>query len=176
MEAAVHKTKLISEQDLTDHDNLSNLSPCAQLKSVEFHIDDDIFEDILFSDHNGDIEEDVFCLDNQCLNHIYNYQNKLNNELRDLKTINHLLSNSEETKIIIAALQWLADDQQLSGDINKYLTTRNVLVNRESELLKKIELLSKKIPYVACEKSDFHEEIESLRRRACDMVKLYRRI
>lgn len=148
--SVVKESKLISERQTDWRDLTDNSSPCVLLESVEFP-DDDFFTDIVFGEHH-DLEED-----NKCLKYVYRYQRKLNDELRDLKTINHSLTNSEETKIIIDVLRWLADDEKLSKNIEKYIITRNALVQHETELFEKIERLSENISSVMREKSDFHK-------------------
>lgn len=158
--SAVHESKLISVRqtdwrDLTDN----NLSPCVLLESIEFP-SDDLFTDIVFGEHD-DLEKD-----NKCLKYVYGYRQKLNDELRDLKTINRSLTNSEETKFIIDVLRWLAEDEQLSKIIDKYTITRNALAEHELELFEKTKRLSENIPSVISEKSDFHK----FRKRVCEIT------
>lgn len=158
--SAVHESELISERQTDWRDLTDNLSPCVLLESVEFP-DDDLFTDIVFG-------EPPPKKDNECLKYVYGYRQKLNDELRDLKTINRSLTNSEETKIIIDVLRWLADDEQLSKNIDKYTIVRNALVKYELELFEKTKRLSENISSVISEKSDFHK----LRNRVGEIYRL----
>lgn len=139
------------EQPMTENMGWENItrdfSSKVQLKSIEFP------EDNLLKVNINEVLKYRPKMNRDFYDYLCGYQQELNDNLRDLKTINNLLINNGEQQNISGFLYWLVNDKELSDKIDQFVRTKKTIVEHKSAFTNKLAdvadinlTITKKVP------------------------------